>query len=75
MYKFNVEIKLDTEEKLESDFIEGLTELLNDEIGDVCKVSVKEDTKWQELKEWASYLCYFELLDKMQELEAEDVEN
>lgn len=51
-YKFNVEIKLDTEEKLESDFIEGLSELLNDEVGDICKVSVKEDTKWKKLKEW-----------------------
>lgn len=29
----------------------------------------KQDTKWQKLKEWASYLCYFELVDKMQELE------
>lgn len=27
---------------------------------------------WNELKEWANYLCYFELLDKMQELEVED---
>ena len=26
---------------------------------------------WDELKEWASYLCYFELVDKMQELEGE----
>lgn len=99
MYKFNVEIKLDTEEKLESDFIEGLTELLNDEIGDVCKVSVKEDTKWQKLKEWINENKYKQLddrnigmlvegyieelvdvvnvkslLEKMQELEAEDVE-
>lgn len=27
---------------------------------------------WQKLKEWANYLCYFELVDKMQELEAEE---
>lgn len=88
-YKFNVEITLDTEEKLESDFIEGLTELLNDEIGDICKVSVKEDTKWQKLKEWVdrvlqAYLNDYDekivgllndIIDKMQKLEAEDVED
>lgn len=28
-------------------------------------------SRWQKLKEWASYLCYFELVDKMQELEKE----
>jgi len=27
--------------------------------------------RWQKLKEWASYLCYFELVDKMEELEKE----
>lgn len=25
--------------------------------------------RWQKLKEWAGYLCYFELVDKMEELE------
>lgn len=33
---------------------------------------IKPIDKWQKLKDWANYLCYFELLDKMQELEAED---
>ena len=27
--------------------------------------------RWNKLKEWAGYLCYFELVDKMQELEKE----
>lgn len=27
--------------------------------------------RWEKLKEWAGYLCYFELVDKMQELEKE----
>ena len=27
--------------------------------------------RWYKLKEWASYLCYFELVDKMEELEKE----
>ena len=27
--------------------------------------------RWQKLKEWAGCLCYFELLDKMEELEKE----
>lgn len=84
-YKFNVEITLDTDEELNNDFIEGLTELLNDEVGDICKVSVKEDLKWQNLKEWieerekkhtlilkASAFEDIEILNKMQELEGED---
>ena len=25
--------------------------------------------RWQKLKDWALYMCYFELADKMQELE------
>ena len=25
--------------------------------------------RWQKLKEWALYMCYFELADKMEELE------
>lgn len=98
MYKFNVEIKLDTEEKLESDFIEGLAELLNDEVGDICKVSVKQDTKWQKLKDYLKNQisdlkhidiktetqrlrindgvnCFRQVIQKMQELEAEDAED
>lgn len=86
MNKFNVEIKLDTEENLESDFIEGLSELLNDEVGDIYKVSVKEDAKWDELKEWLiqtlkakgnspKYYKLNDVLAKMQELEVEDVED
>lgn len=60
-YKFNVEIIIDTDEKVNNDltdeelnnsFIEGFTELLNDELGDCCKINVNEDTKWQKLKEW-----------------------
>ena len=35
----------------------------------------QQKAMWQKLKEWANYLCYFELVDKMQELEAEDVED
>ncbi len=35
----------------------------------------QQKAMWNELKEWANYLCYFELVDKMQELEAEDVED
>lgn len=27
--------------------------------------------RWQKLKEWALYLCYFELVDKMEKLEKE----
>lgn len=27
------------------------------------------EDRWDKLKEWAGYLCYFELLDKMKELE------
>lgn len=27
------------------------------------------EDRWDKLKEWAGYLCYFELVDKMQELE------
>lgn len=60
-YKFNVEITLDTDEnvnnnltneELNNSFIEGLTELLNDELGDCCKINVNEDSKWQKLKKW-----------------------
>lgn len=29
----------------------------------------QQKAMWEKLEEWASYLCYFELLDKMQELE------
>ena len=29
----------------------------------------QQKAMWNELKEWASYLCYFDLVDKMQELE------
>ena len=32
----------------------------------------QQKAMWNELKEWANYLCYFELVDKMQELEAEE---
>ena len=95
-YKFNVEITLDTDEnvnndltdeELNNDFIEGLSALLNDEAGDICKVNVKEDLKWQKLKEWVSFtqpenindefisgVCsaYSNVIDKMQELEVED---
>ena len=28
--------------------------------------------RWQKLKEWAGYLCYFELVEKMEELEKDD---
>lgn len=63
-YKFNVEITLDTEENLENDFVEGLTELLNDEVGDICKVSVKEDTKFQKLKEWVEENKYEQFDDR-----------
>lgn len=60
-YKFNVEITLDTDknvnndltdEELNNSFIEGFKELLNDEVGYICKVNVKEDLKWQKLKEF-----------------------
>lgn len=27
------------------------------------------EDRWQKLKDWALYMCYFELADKMQELE------
>lgn len=95
-YKFNVEITLDTDENINNDltdeelnnsFIEGFRELLNDEVGNICKVNVKEDLKWQKLKEWVSFtqpknindefisgVCsaYSNVIDKMQELERED---
>ena len=82
-YVFNVKIIIDIDEELHNDFIEGLTELLNDEVGDVCKVSVKKDTKWQKLERWLTdknnnshddcdALLYTNILLKMQELEGED---
>lgn len=95
-YKFNVEITLDTDENINNDltdeelnnsFIEGFRELLNDEVGNICKVNVKEDLKWQKLKEWISltepkninseFLCgacaaYSIVIDKMRELSEEE---
>ena len=91
-YKFNVEITLDTDENINNDltdeelnnsFIEGFRELLNDEVGNICKVNVKEDLKWQKLKEWliqiikvkgnsTKYYKLNDVLEKMQQLEGED---
>ena len=34
-----------------------------------CAENQKLKDRWQKLKEWALYMCYFELADKMEELE------
>lgn len=88
MIKLNVEIMFDTDKEYNGDLIDNLNELLNEE-SDV-KVYVKEDVKWQKLKEWVSFTqpknindefisgacaAYSYVKDKMRELEAEDEEN
>lgn len=45
----------------------GKSLMLMNELIDLCKYK----NNWQKLKEWAGYLCYFELVDKMEELEKE----
>ena len=64
------------EERVKQIAMEEMRKELKNNIAQILKKEVPElyryKDNWQKLKEWALYLCYFELVDKMEELEKEN---
>lgn len=73
MEKYNVESMEDLELRLED--IEHYAYNCNvEQIDEIIKLKQENQAlqyRWEKLKEWAGYLCYFELVDRMEELEKE----
>ena len=52
-------------EEMRKEIKNNIAQILQKEVPELYKYK----DRWDKLKEWAEYLCYFELVDKMQELE------